>query len=287
MVTIKALCLAGVACLGATVGAHAADLGLPPPPPVYMPPPVQVGGGWYLRGDAGAGALQLRDENSSFNPDYAYGTSDGAPPGFANQGRTVSEQAIVDLGVGYQVNSYFRADVTGEYRFASKYHATETYATGYGGTGADAYAGNISSGVFLVNGYVDLGTWCGVTPYLGAGVGVALNTFSGLTDYNLSYFNTASGSSASNTHTSVAYALMAGVSYNLTQNLKLDIGYRYLDMGRAVSGEINCYGGSSACGDNSRERQSAHLSSHDIRVGLRYQFADLPYAPRIPVIARY
>jgi hypothetical protein len=31
--------------------------------------------------------------------------------------------------------------------------------------------GNISSAVFLANGYVDLGTWWCFTPFIGAGVG--------------------------------------------------------------------------------------------------------------------
>ena len=34
----------------------------------------------------------------------------------------------------------------------------------------------------MVNGYVDLGTWSGITPYVGAGVGFAYNKLSGFTD---------------------------------------------------------------------------------------------------------
>ena len=33
--------------------------------------------------------------------------------------------------------------------------------------------GAVSSAVFLANGYVDIGTWWGVTPFVGAGVGGA------------------------------------------------------------------------------------------------------------------
>ncbi len=214
------------------------------------------------------------------------------PAGDAVFGATAAEQGFVDIGAGYQINHFFRADVTAEYRFPSQFKTVETYgsqAAGY--FGSDYYRGNISNAVFLVNGYVDLGTYCHVTPYLGAGVGTSINIFSGVTDYNLSYNGQASGSSASNTKASFAYALMAGFSYDLTQNLKLDFGYRYLDMGRLATGEINCYGGSSVCGDNSRERQSYHLASHDIRLGLRYVFADVApipqYAPQLPLIRKY
>ena len=43
-----------------------------------------------------------------------------------------------------------------------------------------------SNNMGLTNGYVDLGTYWGVTPYVGAGVGVNANTMSG----NLAYFQT-------------------------------------------------------------------------------------------------
>ena len=290
MGSFKALCIAGVASLAALSTASAADLFLPPPPPVepaYVP--VEFSGAFYLRGDVGAGALQLRNGSSSFNPDIPYGTANGAPRGFAIQGASASEQVIVDGGVGYQFNRYFRADVTGEYRFGAAYRSVETYAGGVNfNPGSDGYKGNISSGVILLNGYVDLGTWYCITPYVGVGVGTAFNTFSGVTDYNLSNNGVASGSSSSNTHTSLAYAFMAGFTYNLTQNLKLDLGYRYLDLGRATSGAINCYGGTAVCGDNSRERQSYHLASHDIRLGMRYMFADFAPAPSIyPLVRKY
>lgn len=330
MASLKALCLAGVASLGAILGvaatAHAADL-LPPLPsaPVYTPPPAVVGfSGFYLRGDVGEGNLQLRNGQSTFNPDYGYSTpanylgndsygvpqySPGSPlsqPYGFNQHYSVSPQVIIGGGVGYQFNSFFRADVTGEYRFGGHYHATEGYAAqpiqgafypnynssgqvsgytpAYYSGGADYYSGNISNGVVLVNGYVDIGTWYRITPYVGAGVGVAFNHMSGLTDYNVSYFGQPSGSSEGHTNTQLAYAFMAGFAYDLTPHLKLDFGYRYLNMGRISSGEINCYGGTPVCGDDSREVQHYRLDSHDIRLGLRYAFAEPLIAP--PVLVR-
>ena len=47
---------------------------------------------------------------------------------------------------------------------------------------ADFYRGNIASYVTMFNGYADLGTWYGVTPYVGAGVGFAYNKLFGMTD---------------------------------------------------------------------------------------------------------
>ena len=286
MASFKALCLAGVASLAVTATAQSADLLPPPPPVIYAPPPQPVLSGVYLRGDVGEGNLELSNGNSTFAPDYSYGTANGQPPGFANQDYVATAQVITGVGVGYQFNRFFRADVTGEYRFGSSYRATEGYLFQGGPyTGTDRYAGNISNGLILANGYVDLGTWYRVTPYVGAGVGVAINHMSGVTDFNENDYGQPAGNSQGNTRTNLAYAFMAGFSYDLGYNLKLDFGYRFVNMGRIASGQINCYGGTSVCGDNSREVQSYHLDSQDVRIGLRYTFANI--LPPPPVIAKY
>lgn len=290
MASFKALCLAGVASLAVNASAHAADL-LPPPPPVEMPvmPAPAIGGGWYLRGDVGEGNLQLRNGISTFSPSpNPYTTPGGAiipqPYGF-NQNYDVTPQVALGLGAGYQFNHFLRADVTGEYRFGSSYHATEGYAAGatYPG-GGDYYSGSITNAVFLANGYVDLGTWCHLTPYIGAGVGVAVNQFSGVTDANIANFGQIGGAASAHSSTDLAYAFMAGLAYDIGPNLKLDVGYRYLDMGRISTGTFNCYG---SCGNNSGEVQHYHLVSQDVRLGLRYSFANFVPTPQIPLIAKY
>jgi opacity protein-like surface antigen len=57
MARSKLVALVRTLTLAASVGAPslaaAADLLPPPPPPPYAPP-IEVGGGWYLRGDVGA-----------------------------------------------------------------------------------------------------------------------------------------------------------------------------------------------------------------------------------------
>jgi opacity protein-like surface antigen len=219
--------------------------------------------GWYLRGDLGVGINQLSSGTYSFN---------GVIPDFGVPQREITQQAIVGLGAGYQFNAWFRADVTGEYRFGNKYHAVETYSsspncpTGVGYLCGDGYHGTIRSGVVLANGYVDLGTWYGITPYVGAGVGAAFNTMAGLVDTSITN-PPGGGVAADKTTTQLAWAVMAGMSYSITPNLKLDFGYRYLDMGRVKSNPIICNTGAFGC---PQEVQSFKLASHDIRLGIRY-----------------
>ena len=275
MARIKALCLAGVASFAVTASAFAADLPLPAPP-VFEPPPAPVafGGAWYIRGDAGLGIADLRQGNS--DNDYVI-------PGLAYNSHTLEDSAFIDAGVGYRFNEYFRADVTGEYRGSAHYQGVESYSGG-GATGYDNYSASVRSIVGLVNGYVDLGCWYGVTPFVGAGVGVANVAVRGLTD-NGAYPFPGYGLAGDHSQTNFAFALMAGLDFAITQNLTMELGYRYLNQGSVRSGAIQCQNISpDQC---SHEVQHYKIASNDIRLGFRYAFSDFAPRQRAPIIARY
>ena len=295
MANFKALCLAGVASLAVTAAlptfARAADL-LPslPPQPIYTPPVPVSFGGFYLRGDVGDGISDLRLRPSTFNsyvPDAQF------------QQSSLGDSGIIDAGVGYKFNNYFRMDVTGEYRTSAAFHASQSYNIGAflpdayghpapnGATAYDEYSASIRSVVGLVNGYVDVGTWYGVTPFAGAGVGIANIGVKGLTDIGYgsgaiaSNGNGAGGIASDRNQTNFAWALMAGLDFAVTPNLALELSYRYLNMGTVNSSAITCFN-SSGC---TNEVQHYKLASNDIRLGFRYMFTNI--APPPPVIARY
>lgn len=274
MVSVKSLIGAG-AVLMLSGAAHAADLGAPVPGMQYQAPAPVGASGWYLRGDVGVGLNSINNLSSSFAPGFVVG-------GDEFNSETLGDSAIADLGVGYQFNNWFRADVTGEYRTSAHYSAIESYTSFCGEPSAcyDNYSGEIASAVGLANGYVDLGNWWGVTPYVGGGVGFDYSMFRGLTDIGVD----TGGFGFASEHDSFnfAWALMAGLSFWVTPNVKLDLSYRYLDMGSPTSGAIICTN-TPSCGD---EVQKFHLTSNDFRLGLRYIFAEAP-PPAPPLVTKY
>jgi opacity protein-like surface antigen len=278
MGSMKSLALAGVFAAVSSASALAADL-LPPPPPMHYPPPPVEFGGWYLRGDVGVSS-------------YANGTfsSPDQPPAVFF-GEDLGAGAFAGVGIGYQFNGWLRTDLTAEYRFSKGFKVFDRIdfvgAGGVPGVTHETTHGDFTSAVLLLNGYVDFGTWWGITPFVGAGVGFARNMLSGFSDTSLTTIagvTTPSGGWFGNgDKTNFAWALHAGLGYSVTPNLKLEAAYRYLNLGEAVTGTLNCF-----CGQTFSPLKVKEIDSHDIKIGFRYLLAAPP--PPIydaPIIRKY
>jgi opacity protein-like surface antigen len=274
-----ALIFAAAVAIG-TSPAIAADL-LPPLPPVEAPfLPAGDFSGWYLRGDVGVGLTQLNDMRSTFAPGSFV-------PGFAIDRARIEDTVNFGVGAGYQWNNWVRFDVTGEYRAGGKFSALESYSNLFGlACGArcyDGYSAHLRTGVFLANAYFDLGTWYGITPFVGGGVGVAYHNFRDLSDVSLQPAG-GFGTALDKTQTNLAWAAMAGIAYTVNPHLKLEMGYRYLNMGTIKGNQIVCQGVPGGC---PLEQQTFKVSSHDFRLGMRWMFNDLPPPPPPPLVRKY
>ncbi|MFM9458719.1 outer membrane protein, partial [Streptomyces europaeiscabiei] len=84
----------------------------------------------------------------------------------------------------------------------------------------------------LVNGYVDAGTWYGITPWAGGGVGIANINAGSVIDNGE---GGGIGYSSSKSTTNFAWAVMAGLDFQVTRNLVFEVGYRYLNVGSYAS----------------------------------------------------
>ncbi|MFC6788476.1 outer membrane protein [Methylobacterium komagatae] len=279
-----------VASVGAPCLALAADL-LPPPPPPPMPPPVEFAGGWYLRGDVGASIYTA--------PKYSVNDI----PGTVFFGEAQSGGLFAGVGVGYQFNNFFRADVTGEYRTASlRLSSYNDFGTGINnditGRNFNLTSGHYDAAVVLANAYFDLGTWYGITPFVGGGAGVAFNNFSGFTDSGITNFTypfrfnqpTSPGFFKTKSTESFAWALHAGLAYDVTPNFKVELAYRYLNLGRGQTGALTCLDVSSPpC---TTVLKAKNIEAHDIKLGLRYMIgtAFVPPLPPLmpePLVTKY
>lgn len=304
MAKYQAFMIAGAAFFALARSAGAADL-LPPPPALEPPPPVEMEfSGWYLRGDVGLG-INATKSTLAVSPDplaagIAGGTLDAAATNrFFNP--TISDSGVFDIGFGYQFNNWFRADVTEEYRGGASFQALEVLnEPNIVGTNtstqqyADFYRGNLSSWVTMFNGYVDLGTWSGITPYIGAGAGFSYNKLFGMTDTGTAFTNgglsPVGGYLDDAGKWNFAWGLMAGLSFDVSQNLKLDLGYRYLDYGKFTSGTAHCLNGTGGGSGFSCQAYTIYskneLTSNDFRIGLRWMIGDAS-VPQAPLVRKY
>jgi opacity protein-like surface antigen len=261
MGSLKTLALAGGLALGASVTAHAADLVALPPPPEPLGLKGTISSGFYLRGDVGVGIQSI----SKYHQD------DVAQFGGTFFGKTDNAAFFAGLGIGYRFNNWLRFDITGEYRGSSSIGVNDIVFNPFiNDFQTNTYKGNLTSLVTLFNGYIDLGTWNCLTPYIGAGIGFTQNRVSGLTDQgSVAGFPTL-GYANSGTNTDLAWALMAGLGYEVNKNLTLELGYRYLNLSDAQSGRlINAF-----TGQIQGPLKARDIDSHDFRIGMRWNFGD-------------
>jgi opacity protein-like surface antigen len=261
MRSVKLIIAAGAATL-LSQAAVAADMAIAPPPQMYAPPVVEDFGGWYLRGDIGFSNQRVDRLNNALD---AGNTS-------SVQNLNFNTAGIYGLGVGYRVNNWFRADVTGEYRGNSQFYGSDRI-TQVGGIGMDTYHATKNEWVVLANAYVDLGTWWCVTPFIGAGVGGARVAINGFTDAGLS--NNGGGALPSLAYGdnmskwNLAWALHAGVAYKVTPNVTVEFAYRYLDMGDGMAGDLKTFDGTN---NINNPMTFKNITSHDLKLGVRWNF---------------
>lgn len=252
-----------IACAAFAVGgvgihtaASAADLiPLPEPVPVVE---VQAFGGWYLRGDIGVSTQKVDDV--VYRPVPVGTRVELLDDGFTSAGFFV-------LGAGYRFNNWFRLDATGEYRAPARFSALDRYDTFSDGTwdGTNEYHLLKTEYVGLLNAYLDLGTWHGISPFIGAGIGFAHVMLSDFRDVNVPNLGVAYAPDTASTN--FAWALYAGVGYEVNERLSLEFAYRYLNMGDAEAGNLATYTGVNTIVDSTTLE---NLHSHDWKIGMRW-----------------
>jgi opacity protein-like surface antigen len=281
MRSVKSFIAAGAATLLSSA-AFAADMAIAPPP--YAAPVVEDFGGWYLRGDIGFSNQRVKEIRHSDSTRYSQIDS-------LNQQTNFDTAGIFGLGVGYQFNSWFRADFTAQYRGNSNFKGTDVFTgfnTGFPYNGVDNYNASKSELLFLANAYVDLGTWWCVTPFIGAGIGASRVSISGFTDNGSTNLFVDAGptpiygtypsyaSALNGSKWDFAWAAHAGLAYKVSPSLTLELAYSYVDLGNGTTGALAAYD-AATLGNTFKFKD---ITSHDLKVGVRWNLeSPQVYAP--------
>ncbi|WP_236611182.1 outer membrane protein [Providencia burhodogranariea] len=159
------------------------------------------------------------------------------------------------IAAGYQYGNGWRTEA--EYTFNKKAEYT---------SGSSIFATSFNhhkteSQRLMLNAYRDYEIYQGISLYGTVGIGIAKVKSSG-------WQGNVSRQYASNTDTNLAYSIGAGVSYEPIEKLNVDLGYRYVDLGKIESG-MNRFTNARGLQD---EQMKAHLKSQEIVLGIRYLF---------------
>jgi opacity protein-like surface antigen len=246
------------------------------PPPVEAPEytgTISGVSGWYIRGDLGYNA----DFDAGKSSWESYNAGNNSYDKVTFDSSRLDGDFNLSAGGGYQFNDYFRSDLTLDYFKAdfdgksmqnkpcSQFQPGKKCA--YGHTDSLAALG------LLANAYVDLGTVWGFTPYVGAGAGFTNVDWKGMTTSKY-----CTGKNCDNTKYKVeetegieswrfTYALMTGVSYDIADRIKLDLGYRYANI---ASGDMTDYSEKDQNkGAKNPKAKDDGIGRHEFRAGLR------------------
>lgn len=239
--------IAAAFLMGAPAIVQAADVTTP-----YYPPatPIEIGSNWYLRGDIGYKFYTTPDVHFD-EPGYG---------DFIDE--EITSTGVVGIGFGYEFNDFFRMDLTLDYEWPGHFEGRLICPPACTAAPDPEYSierADISAWTGLINAYFDFGSWGSLTPYVGAGIGASY-----LSTSNVNFINPdgSTGTWGGAGKWNLAWALMAGVTYDLSYNLALDVNYRYVNLGDAESAPTTILTGQPIRYDD--------IAAHEIRMGLRW-----------------
>ncbi|MFD2236111.1 outer membrane protein [Aureimonas populi] len=227
--------------------------------------PVEIGTGWYLRGDVSYDIEQDYDGRAGLYSPFASVSTD-------YDDLTLDDAFSGGLGIGYQFTDFLRGDITARYGKSDVSAFTDLNGACFFGATCDLRGtAEMETWDLMANAYVDLGTFAGFTPYIGGGLGAVNVSYQ---DASLAYCDTGLGGCVTDTVGSgedswrFAYSLMAGLAYNINRSLAVDIGYRYLNVDGGDMYNLALDGDFAGSGLSS---QDDGFDRHSITAGLRYK----------------
>lgn len=228
--------------------------------------PAAASAQFYVRADVGTSRMQ----GTSFQ-DRDCNSADNLLGCGVSVTSDSQQSQIFDLGVGFAFGPIFRADVTLGRRNAT-FEGTDNKTPSGSGRAGQALTSS------LVNLYVDVQAAAGLgdfpfRPYVTGGAGfVRIDTeeFNSTRNVGRGVVNVVNIITPGGSTTNAAFQVGGGVEFGLLPNLSLDLGYRFMDFGRAVGDSgVSRLGNSRSAVDGVR---SGRVHVHDVTLGLRFSF---------------
>ncbi|MEG0171556.1 MAG: outer membrane beta-barrel protein [Acinetobacter sp.] len=201
--------------------------------------------GYYVSAKVAAAKLKADNMETSLRPGIGQFVAGDEKKNLTN----------ASLGFGYDFGNGWRTE--GEYTFKNDAEFTSgssNFPTSFNHHKVDTQR-------LMLNAYRDFEVLNNVAIYGNLGLGVAHIESSG-------WQGNISRQYLANTDTQLVYSVGAGASYKAIPNLNLDLGYRYVDLGKAESG-LNNFANARGLQD---EQMKAHLYSSEFYLGARYSF---------------
>lgn len=220
--------------------------------------------GFYVTGKAGASVVTQTDQRfrQDFGDDvYKYKGGDKNDTVFG-----------AGLAVGYDFYQHYNVPVRTEVEFMPRSCRLPLY-TGYmafsdGDGGREDTQNRLSVNTLMVNTYYDFRNSSAFTPWVSVGLGYArIHHKATYTDTSWNKSGEVSDISAlhySGYDNNFAWSIGAGVRYDITPDIALDLSYRYLDAGKSSLSYKDAEG--------DKYKSEADVKSHDIMFGVTYNF---------------
>lgn len=159
------------------------------------------------------------------------------------------------LALGYDYKNHWRTEA--EFSFKKDYE----YTSGSTNFPTSFNHHKVATQSIFFNAYRDFDVYKNISLFGSIGLGVTKIKSSGWQGVETRQYG-------SNTDTNLAYSIGAGISYKPVKAINIDLGYRYIDLGKVESG-LNNFTNSRGLQD---EQMKAHLEKNEFYFGARYHF---------------
>ncbi|EEW1616111.1 TPA: outer membrane beta-barrel protein [Escherichia coli] len=215
--------------------------------------------GFYVTGKAGTSVVSLSDQR------FIDGEGE-----WADRYKGGDDHDTVFSGgvaAGYDFYPQFSIPVRTELEFYARGNADTKYNLYKDDWSRGDLKNEVSVNTLMLNAYYDFRNDSAFTPWVSAGIGYARihQKTTGISTWDYGYgYSGRESLSRSGSADNFAWSLGAGIRYDVTPDIALDLSYRYLDAGDSSVSYKDEWG--------DKYKSEVDVKSHDIMLGVTYNF---------------